>query len=142
MAKLNDTPPAENMGWTAAVNETLAEKLEGRLLAVRPGEKGTRQGEDGKDIPVTFCMVWDITNEEPAFLDHRAPFGWTVVRQQLDRATPENPWIIGRLKKAGRAFVMESPKVNEVPQITARLQTVGALIPLLEIGEEISEEPF
>jgi hypothetical protein len=131
---------SENMGWVAAVNETLAEKLEGRLLAVRPGEKGTRQGEDGKDIPVTYCMVWDISNDEPVMMDHKAPFGWTVVRQQLDKATPENPWIIGRLKKQGRAFVMESPKVTEVSAITDRLGRVGALIPLLEIAEEVTDE--
>lgn len=131
-----------NPGWQAALNETLAEKLEGRLLAIYPGEEVQKEGEDGKMRTVRLCMVWDISSDTPEFIDHKAPFGWQVVRAQLAKSTPENPWIVGRLRKQNRAYLLDSPKVNEVGTISKSLTEIVGLIPLLELGATEVEEAF
>lgn len=127
-------------GWQAAVNETLAEKMEGKLLAVVAGETIQKEGEDGATREVTLCLVFDITNE-PDLMDTAAPFGWQVVREQLRRTTPENPWLVGRLVKKGRAYILESPKVNEVKDIGPKIEACANLASLLDSwGAEVVQE--
>lgn len=130
-------------GWQPAVNQTLAEKLEDRLLAVWPLRNDTRRSEEsGEEVPTTVSMVWDITNPEaPELMGAEIPISWTVVRNQLSRSTQSNPWIIGRLKQKGRAYVLEGPKPEEISSIGARLGGIAALIPLM-VGDDSNEEPF
>ena len=130
-------------GWAPASNPTMAEKLEGKLLALLPIRKEVAQDERGEDYGVTVVLGFDITDKEPVLIDKELPISWTVARQQLDRTTPENPWLIGRVAQKGRAFLFSPPKPEEVSGISKKLQGVVAALPLIMAAEEVKgEEPF
>jgi hypothetical protein len=83
---------------------SLAEELLGRLVLFKPGETRLVDTELGEST-ATFARVVSI-DTAGAVHDHgERPIFWTVVRDQLrDAATPERPWIAGRLIKTRRAY--------------------------------------
>src|SRR5512146_155052 len=77
-----------------------AEDLLSRLLAFQVIEVRTLDTAIGEST-ATACRVVDANSGEPVDLGERLIF-WKFVQRQLAAATPEVPWVVGRLVKAVR----------------------------------------
>jgi len=70
--------------------------------------------------PATVCRILLIDADSVTDLGQR-PIFWQVVRRQLSKATPEMPWIAGRLVQAGQAYRLDAYTDDEAKLIAAAL---------------------
>ena len=83
-----------------------------------------------------LLFVIDEATGEPTDLGDR-PLFWQLVRRQLASATPERPWIGGRLVQVGQAYRLDPPTEQEAaliaavaPLVKTRIERLDAAAPL------------
>lgn len=121
-------------GWQEATSSSVAEELENVLLAIRPGKIVKEDGQFGVRN-VTLSEVWLLEDEVTMYGDE-VPIRWQVVQRQLARATVEAPWIVGRLVKSGRAYLLQPSSPGERSDIASAITVIDAM------RTAAVEEPF
>ena len=95
------------VAFASAAPTSSGEELLSKLLAFRPIETritDTRLGQ----AEATIADVVEVTDGGEAIPLGPRPIFWQVVRAQLAKASPQVPWIAGRLVKSGQAYRLES----------------------------------
>lgn len=92
--------------FVSAATLSPADELLGKLAAYRPIE--VREVETKLGVSeATLTQVVVITEDgQPVDLGARPVF-WQLVRRQLALATPEAPWVVGRLVQIGQAYRLD-----------------------------------
>lgn len=127
--------PIQEGGWQEATSSSVAEELENVLLAIRPGNIVKEDGQFGIRN-VTLSEVWTLDGDEVSMYGDEVPVRWQVVQRQLTRATPEAPWIVGKLVKSGRAYLLQPPTPGERAEIAHAITLIDAM------RSTTDEEPF
>jgi hypothetical protein len=96
--------------FVIASNPTLAEEIVGRIVAFRPLRQERVETKIGPS-DATYAQVVVIDDDGTPVEHGETPIFWTVVRRQLAKATPEAPWVVGRLVLDGQAYRLDP--VNE-----------------------------
>jgi hypothetical protein len=92
--------------FVVATNPTLADELVGRVVAIRPLRRETVDTKLGQAEAI-YSQVVEISDDGTPVDHGEAPIFWTVVRRQLAKATPESPWVVGRLVLDGQAYRLD-----------------------------------
>jgi hypothetical protein len=135
-------PPAT--GGIAAADEYEATKLDtslNNLLLICPlqhEEWDTTMGV--ADVLVSYILEVSYslnTEDNSVEVDYNdlgeTPVFWQRVKRQLDaQASPESPWVVGKLVKPGRAYQLQAPTAEDL-----RAANVA-----LEMFRSETEEPF
>ncbi len=107
---ITTTPAAP--GFQPASLPSTADELLGRLLLLKPGEVRQFETRHGLSDATMSEIVEVEPNGSPIRLGERAIF-WQYVRRQLAHATPELPWIGGRLVQNGQAYRLDPPDEHD-----------------------------
>lgn len=101
---MNTTTPRR---FVSAAPTSLGEQLAEHLVAIRPirVEVVTTKHGDGE---ATIAEVIEISDHGHPIEHGEIPLFWVVVCEQLKAATPEAPWVAGRLVRVGKAYRLDS----------------------------------
>lgn len=112
--------------FVVASNFSRGEQWLDQLLVIEPLRTETIATSIG-DSEATIARVIEV-GPDGQVTDHgETPIFWSVVRGQLTKATPETPWVAGRLVKAGNAFRLDTLTPAEETLIDGALVQVGDL---------------
>lgn len=125
-------------GFIEAETGGIAEELENHLLGIRPIRTDKEDGQFGIR-QVTISEVWILDEDEISCYDVELPVRWQVVQRQLRRTTDEAPWVVGKLVKSGRAFMLQPPTPSERVEIESAMAVIDAM---REAPANNDEEPF
>lgn len=97
------------------------------LVAMRPfGHKMTRMASDdgfGKDVEsIDVYTIVVMPNGEYVDLGMR-DLSWKFVMRELDKATPEAPWVVGTITRK-RAYVLGPPNPEEMKRAVASITSL------------------
>jgi len=107
--------------FASATQPSSADELMGRLAAYRPVE--TREFET-KCGPTVATIAQVVLIGEAEDLGER-PLFWVVVRRQLATATPEIPWVLGRLEQSGQAYRLQAISENDEAAVRTALASLS-----------------
>ena len=110
--------------FISAVPSSLGEQLMDRLIAIRPLRVEvvtTRHGEG----EATIGELIEISDTGEAVEHGELPIFWQVVRSQLQAATPEFPWVAGRLVRVGKAYRLDALSPAEATAVERALDDVA-----------------
>ena len=97
----------EATGFVVATNPNLGDDIIDRIVAIRPLRRDVVETKLGLS-EATYSQVVSV-DEDGSATDHgEHPIFWTVVRRQLEGATEQRPWVVGRLIRSGQAYRLES----------------------------------
>ncbi len=136
-------------GWVDPVIPSLADDLEGRLVAMLPLYKEQREGDYGRR-EVTVTQVWYLdagpsaAEVEPYGLT--VPIRWNMVQRQLAKCSDEVPWAVGEIRKKGRSYVLEPISPRERVRIVDLMETVATLAAMQpetisDAGDDDGDDP-
>lgn len=109
--------------FASATQPSTAEELMGKLAAYRP--VGTREFETKVGTSVaTIAQVVLIGPEGQAEDLGERPVFWVVVRRQLATATPEVPWVIGRLEQSGQAYRLQAMAESDATAVRKAISSL------------------
>jgi hypothetical protein len=117
-------PPKKNVAFASAQPTNTGEELVGSLVAFRPIEVKVFETKHGES-EATVCQIAVISDDGTSKDLGEHPVFWQVVRQQLERATAEVPWIVGRLQKSGQAYKLEDLTEAETPTVRTGLLAIA-----------------
>jgi hypothetical protein len=118
------TPAATAPSFVSATSPSSADELLGRLVAYRPVEVRSFETKVGIS-EATVCQVVEV-RPDGSFVDlGERPIFWIVVRRQLATATPETPWVVGRLNQAGQAYRLDGIGDDDVPAVQAAITALS-----------------
>lgn len=95
------------------------------LLALRPfGRKTINAPGIAKpfDVIETYCV--QITDEGTYVDIGLRDVGWEFVMRELDKSTPEAPWVIGTITKKSRAYFLVPPTVEQMKAASEGIATM------------------
>jgi hypothetical protein len=114
--------PFESAGTAPAIATSATERMVGKLVAMFPMRKETltlNAALPPREATICYVLMVNEVDQVPAgaYSYETLPevnIMWSVVRQQIDKAwTKETPWIVGRVMKAGAAYVLRPPTPQE-----------------------------
>jgi hypothetical protein len=107
------------IGFVPAPEVSLGSDLLGRLVAFRPTRTEVIETKIGPAEAV-LALVLEVTDK--GYVSHgEHPVFWTLVRRQLSAATPEAPWVVGRLTRSGQAYRLDPPTEQEAQSVSKAL---------------------
>ncbi len=112
-------PPA----FTSAQQPSTADELMGRLAAYRPVKIRECETKLGTTVATITQVVLIGENGEAEDLGERLLF-WVVVRRQLATASPDVPWVIGRLEQSGQAYRLQSMTSDDETAVRTALASL------------------
>jgi len=118
----NTTKPIR---FVSASSSSAGEELLDKLLVLRPIREEAMETKLGPGV-ATICQVLVIADDGSADDQGERPIFWSVVRQQLARATDDTPWIAGRLVQPGQAYRLESLTPADSDRVSTALESLAA----------------
>ncbi len=114
-----------NVGFQSAPSIGLGTTLIGGLVALRPIRTDTLETTLGMS-EATVTEVLEV-HEDGSFVAHgKQPIFWSFVRRQLEAATPEVPWVAGRLERPGNAYRIEPLTDDDTRAVKKALGEYGS----------------
>lgn len=110
--------------FASATQPSSADELMGRLAAYRPVETREFETKCGPTVATIAQVVLIGENGEAEDLGER-PLFWVVVRRQLATATPEIPWVLGRLEQSGQAYRLQAISENDEAAVRTALASLS-----------------
>lgn len=100
-------------GFVVPKGRLSADELEARLLCIRPLRELTVETDYGPKKGLE-CYVVEVDTDEGEWHDHgRMPMIWLHVLTELRKATPQAPWVLGRIVKRRSAVFLNPPTPKE-----------------------------
>lgn len=114
-----------NLNFATPAAGGIGDQLVNKLLALRPMGTVLVEGSVGRPREATSCYVLEVAegpDEDRGYVDHGAlPIPWEKVREELATASPETPWIVGRLVRRKVAYFLNPPTPEQAGLARAAL---------------------
>lgn len=119
---------------TGKIEQAKLSGYEGKLLIIQPLAEEVWETSQSPETAVTVCQIIAVTgygldgdnnivNLEIEDLGEEVPIFWGYVRTQLkDQASPETPWVVGKLRKGRRAFMIDPPMAEDLRAAAVALE--------------------
>jgi len=122
----------------------LLSSLGGEIVILRPlydDEVPTVINGQDTMSEATICQgIWAKSDGTFVDLGDKTPVFWTFVQTQLrEQATPEIPWVVGKLVRGSRAWRLDAPTPEEMERAQLAFGLWKAAVEIVDAEES---DPF